>query len=279
MNPPAFPSWQPFCRGLAAAALVAVHAAPCRAGDESPPGVVAGSAMIAAAVRGLADEQRVALVELQPPGACPGHFDLSPQLLRRVRRAALVIHHDYQQQLAARLAAADDGPRFLPIQSDGSLCLPEHQRALLGHLATALEPLLDPAGRQEMRWRRAKLEEEIRVVAAEIAAAAGQWADRPVVASGMQREFVERLGLRVVAELRRPEALGPRDWARMRGAGAALVIGNLQSDAAAAQALAKQAGLPVVVLSNFPGAEGFGADYAALVRANLGRIAAAWSTP
>jgi len=272
--------WQPFCRGpAAAAALVAALAAPCRAGDESPPVVVTGSAMIAAAVRGLAGDERVEMVELQPPGACPGHFDLSPEQLRRVRSAAVVIHHHYQRQLATRLGAAGVKPDFVSLESVGSLCLPEHQRALLGHLATTLDPLLDPASRREMVRRRAKLDEEIDAVAAEIDAAAGQWAGRPVIASEMQREFVERLGMRVVAELRRPEALGPRDWARLRAANAALVIGNLQSDAPAAEALAKQAGLPVAVLSNFPGADGYGTNFAELVRANLGRIAAAWSTP
>ena len=274
--------WRPGCRGFAAAAaMVAAMVSPCRAGEESPPPVVvvAGSAMIAAAVHGLAGEERVEVVELQAPGACPGHFDFSPDQLRRVRGAAVVIHHDYQRQLVTRLGAAGGKPVFVPLGAAGSLCLPEHQRTLLGHLASALDPLLDPAARREVARRRAALEEEINVVAAEIDAAAAPWARQPVVASAMQREFVERLGMRVVAELRRPEALGPRDWARMRGSGAVLVIGNLQSDAAAAEALARQAGLPVAVLSNFPGAEGFGADYAALVRENLGRITAAWSKP
>jgi len=271
--------WQPVCRGLVATALAATFVTPCRANDDPPPVVVAGSAMIAAAVRGLAGEDRVAVVGLQPPGACPGHFDLSPEQLRQVRSAAVVMHHHYQRQLVTRLGAADGKPGFVSLESAGSLCLPEPQLALLRQVADTLDPLLDPAGRREMERRRAKLEKEIQTIAAEIDAAAAQWADRPVVASEMQREFVERLGMRVVAELRRPEALGPRDWARLRGANAALVIGNLQSDAPAAEALAKRAELPVAVLSNFPGAEGFGADYAALVRANLGRIAAAWSTP
>jgi hypothetical protein len=80
----------------------------------------------------------------------------------------------------------------------------------------------------------------------------------------------------VSAVFGRPETLTPRELARLMAAPAELVIGNLQSDQPSALALAERRKLPVAVLSNFPGAPGYGATYCDWVESNLKQLEQAW---
>lgn len=232
--------------------------------------VVVTTAMIGSAVDELAMGERVEVDELIPPGSCPGHFDLTPATMKRLRHAGLLIHHDFQDGLVKKLGH-QRGKR-LRIETSGSLTLPANFLELVRKVAAGLEPHLDEKGRARLAKSLAGAQERLGGMDAEMKAAAKRWRGRAVVVSVMQRQFVEALGMKVVGELKRPEQLSPREWQKLAAAGPELIVGNLQSDAPAAEALGRRSGRPVAVLSNFPGADGYGRGFDGLLRANLARI-------
>lgn len=260
-------------RAALAAACAAALAVPLPAEDAVEPlRVVATTALIGSAIAELGLGGLVEVEELIPPGSCPGHFDLTPGAMRNLRESGLLIHHDFQDGLAKRLRAGHAAAEVLRLETRGSLAVPANFRQLVGAVADGIEPHLDHAGRARLRVSRQAAEERLGALDSGMKEAATRWEGRAVVVSAMQREFVENLGMKVVGELGRPEQMTPRDWHKLAGAKAALIVGNLQSDAPAAQALGRRSGLPVAVLSNFPGAEGFGQGFEDLFRANLARL-------
>jgi len=261
--------------GLAASACL--MPALTAAGGEASQRVVVTTSMLGSAVKELDADHGIQVVELIPPGSCPGHFDLTPALLRQAREAELFIYHDFQDGLAKKLGVDGDDPRVLRVGAAGGLTLPANYRRLVEAVAARLRKQAAPAAQSRLDESLAAANRRIEALGREMDAAARTWKDRPVAVSAMQREFVERLGMRAVGELRRPGQLSPRDWQRLLAAGPEIIVGNLQSDAPAAAALGRRGGRPVAVLSNFPGAEGFGEDYASLLRANLARLEEAWN--
>ncbi len=83
------------------------------------------------------------------------------------------------------------------------------------------------------------------------------------------------MGFEVAAEYGRPEAISARDIVRLSRIAAErrirMVVDNLQSGPDAGRLIAEGAGVPHVVLSNFPSEEG----YPATLRANVSAVVAA----
>jgi zinc transport system substrate-binding protein len=260
-------------RTLAATALVLLALAPAAAGER--PTVVVTTSMLERAAEAVAGTSGVDIVRLVPPGSCPGHFDLSPSAMLALREASLLVRHDFQAGLESRLRALPgEPPAIVATTAHGSLLVPSHFAALGRDLATALGET-GAAGSEDLAATTAALEQRLGDLAARLRARAAPLAGTPVVASAHQAEFCRWLGLDVVATLDRPEAISPRELGRT-GAGAALVVANLQEGTQAAEALGERLGLPVAVFSNFPGAPGYGDTYEQLLVANLERLEAAW---
>ncbi len=259
----------------ALARIVAVLAS--AAAVTSPGVLVVTTSMLEQAVREvLPADAAVEVVRLAPPGACPGHFDLSPRALPALRRASAFIRHGFQSGLDPRLTALGLGDlRVVPVEAEGSLLVPSAYLRVVDDAAAVVAAMLPgrfeqvAAARSAAAVRLERLEQEVR-------AASRDWRGRPVIAGPQQAALCRWLGLEVVGVLDRPEELTPRDLARLVALEPQVVVGNLQSDGEAARALAARLGVPVAVLSNFPGAEGYGTSYDELVRANLQRLAAAW---
>lgn len=264
---------QSFCITLCVAILQAAPFSYAQ-GAEKPTVVVTTSILGEAArdLLGEGEDAPASIVELAPPGACPGHFDLSPRLLPSLRAAELVVRHSYQAGLDGKMrSAAGEGVVVIVAPTSGTLLMPTRFAALQGDLARAL-------CRVRPQWAEA-IEAQVQSGKAELAAlereileAARPLAGRSVLASAMQADFCRRLGVRVVGMIGRPEDLTPREVARLGAMRPDLVVANLQSGVRAAAALAERTGAPLVVLSNFPRAEGFGRTYADLVRENVERL-------
>ena len=242
------------------------------AAAKEPLRVVVTTAMIGSAVGELEMGDLVEVDELIPPGSCPGHFDLTPAAMKRLRNAGLLIHHDFQDGLAKKLGVGHDNGKVLRVETKGGLTLPANFRELVRTVAAGLKPHLGEEGRARLAKSLAAAEQRLDKLDAEMKPAAKQWRGRAVVVSVMQRQFVEALGMKVVGELKRPEQMSPREWQKLAAAGPELIVGNLQSDAPAAEALGRRSGRPVAVLSNFPGADGYGRGFDGLLRANLARL-------
>lgn len=260
---------------VAAAGVLLAVAGSAGAPPASGVTVMVTTSMLEAAVAELTPAG-VEVVRLMPPGACPGHFDVSPGQVAAVRRADLLLRHPFQEGFEEQLARA--GALSAPaaaVGRGGSLLIPANYRLLLDDVAAALAPVAGPnlAARAGHAVRRTEeVESWLRHTAAE-------WVGRPVIAAGMQAEFCRWLGLEVVGTVGRPEEVSPRELEALLALEPELVVANLQSGTRAAEVLAGRLGVPLAVLSNFPGSDGDGDRWESLVEANMDRLAAAWAAP
>lgn len=244
-----------------------------RAGE--PASLVVTTSLLEAAARDYAPAlpAGVEIVSLIPPGSCPGHFDLPPRLVPPLRRARLVVRHDFQQGLDGQMRKV--GGENLPVKAiaaKGSLLIPENYTAMNAELAEALAEVW-PARADAIRARQQAVARDLADLGVGIQAAPRPWRGAKVIASQQQQAFCAWLGLEVVATLARPDDVSPRELADLLRAEAVLVIGNLQSDAQAARSLAERKNVPAAVFSNFPAA---GDGYAELLAANLKELESAW---
>jgi len=256
--------------GVVLALAVAAHAK-----REAPRGVVVSTTVLECATRELlGKESGIPVVSLIPGGSCPGHFDVSPSVAERVRTARLVLVHDYQAALLKQLRGLAPEAQIRSIETRGSVVIPGNYLRLAQHAADALADACperrniilanaaEMAGRAAMRTRETLKRTEA-------------WEGQPVVASAMQREFCEWLKLKPVGELARPEDVTPGEFEALLRSKPTAVVGNLQEGTSAAEALASRLGVPLVVLSNFPSAAGFGEGYEALLAENVRRVESA----
>lgn len=262
--------------GLAAARL---HYGQARPATSS---VVVTSSMLECACRevvGESPDEPLAVVCLLPPGSCPGHFDLSPRARPALERASLILRHDYQGALEEKIAQlARRKPAVVAVRSEDSLLIPGQYAALLDEVARALGKSF-PARAEEFHGRAEACRGKAAAWTQELQRRAQPWRGRRVIASAHQKQFAQWLGLEVAGEFRRAEDSTPQDLEKLMALKAQGIIANLQEGTQAAQALGQRTGLPVVVFSNFPGAEGYGESYPELLRANLDRLEAAWARP
>ena len=235
------------------------------------PVVVVTTSLIATAVRDLAGDA-VDIETLMPAGTCPGQFDLEPQQVRRVRSAVLVIRHDMQGFLDARLAAAGVpadvviappfGDPFNVPANYAEYCA--RLAAELAHRVPAVASVCGPR-LAAIRARAEHTTEEVRRQAQPLEGV-------HVVAAAFQTGFLRWLGLDVVATFPPaddpPPSLLQTAVASGRAHGAALVVGNEQNGRRVPAAIAQALDVKLTMLSNFPARSAAGA-YTELVEANV----------
>lgn len=241
---------------------------------ESVPLLVATTTMLGAAVSELAGDWS-RLEVLIPGEGCPGHFDLAPGDLQTLRRAALVLRHDYQGTMQQRLEAAGTTVPFVALPTRGTQTLPENFLALCADLAgelaksfpdraAAIEHALDST-----RTRVGRLAER------ELARSRPRLHGVPLLVASFQSDFVSWAGAEVVSEFEPAEEASLADLKatveRARANGARGVVGNLQWGDREVRSLGESLGRPVVLLSNFPADTRPGA-YARLLRSNLEQL-------
>jgi len=238
--------------------------------------VVTTSLLECALIDLLRAQAGVEITRLIPPGNCPGHFDISPQMLAQMQRADLLVRHDYQEEFGRKYARL--GSRELRvgvITSPGSFLIPDNYASLLQQLQTLLAerfPELQPRLAANLQ----QAGQELQSLSTEMQAASAAWKDVPAIVAQPQLQFAKFLGFNAVGTLPRPSDMRARDLQTLLQTKPALIIGNLQSDAAAARQLGKRMDVPVAVLSNFPGGNGDHLSYRGMALDNLQALQQAW---
>ena len=242
--------------------------------------------MIESAVRdAYRQEMPLRISRIIPPGNCPGHFDLKPQMLLDIRKADLFVYHSFQSGIEARVKGMDAGVKMLELPAKGSYLIPSNYWESVQILRKELDEVLQaeeqgkPASSATAGQRMlAECEQQNRFWRA--AVADNGWEGVAVIASGMQAEFCRWLGFDVVAVLPRSEDLTPARMRELVESEAALVVGNRQSAAQAAAMLAGRKGIPVAVLDNFPSSleAKEGSMYMRLARRNRQILEKAWES-
>ncbi|MBN2311238.1 MAG: zinc ABC transporter substrate-binding protein [Candidatus Hydrogenedentes bacterium] len=262
---------------LIAAAVVMACAASC---GRPEPGIVAGSAHIADILGALSTDNAGQTVRsLIPPGMCPGHFDMKPSDIRMLTDSRIVLLHPWQRTMAnidevIRAAAIpDERIRVIPVE--GNWMVPAVRVQAIDAIARVMSEA-EPARADDYAGAAARqtaavreFEQAIKKQLEELEPGA-----RKILCNEMQRQFLDWAGFDVVAVYGRPEDLSVADVERLvataREAGAALIVDNLQSgDTQLSEAIARDAGLVQVVLTNFPGGFENTDTWELAVRANV----------
>lgn len=261
---------------LLTALCVLAAASGCRREAPNPSriDILTSDTLLAGMTAALLSPEEAHVSSILPPAQCPGHYDVKLSDIGRVRAAALVISMrglPFMEKVEAergKLLVMDDGGR--------SWMVPEEHIRGLGLLGGELAHRF-PRERARIERRRLAYEGEVvaqsSVLRKELDRAGT--AGIPVIASSMQAQTLRWMGFEVVAEYGRPEAISARDIVRLSRIAAErrirMVVDNLQSGPDAGRLIAEGAGVPHVVLSNFPSEEG----YLATLRANVSAVVAA----
>jgi zinc transport system substrate-binding protein len=255
-------------------AIVTMNPAPVSADTVS---LVVTTSMLEQAIRELGGAtDGVEVVRLVPPGSCPGHFDISPRSVPALRSATAIVRHEFQGFLEAKLLEMGvEDATVVVADAGGSLLVPEHYGRLVrrvGEIIIGLMPDLET----EIETAVSAVEDRMAGLQREIGARPTPWNGAPVIASFQQVQFSRWLGLEVVAVIGRPEDTSPRDFEKLMQLRPRFVVANLQEGLEAATTIADRLEVPLVVFSNFPGADGYGNGYDELVISDLDRLDAAW---
>lgn len=260
--------------------LLAVLLATCGA-LAAPESIVAGTAHLANAVADITGAEAAPFV-LLPPAQCPGHYDARPGDIARLSEAGVVLLHDWQRQMGnvrrALEAAAVPPERIIAVSTPGNWMVPETQQAGLREVAeilARLHPDRAEAFRAAAEKRAQAVAEHARAARERVTAAGG--AGLPVAVNEMQEPLVKWAGFAIPVVFGRGEEMGAAELAALAGearkAGVRAVVNNLQSgNPKAAETLAAELGVPLVTLSNFPGANPDAASWEATLDRNLDRL-------
>ncbi|OPZ58813.1 MAG: high-affinity zinc transporter periplasmic component [Deltaproteobacteria bacterium ADurb.Bin510] len=237
----------------------------------SPCVIVASDTLLAGMVADLLPPSRYRVTALLPPGQCPGHYDLKLSDIEKVNRADLVVG---LRGLPFMSAINLDGRKYLLIDTHGhNWMAPAAYLAGLEIMAAELSARF-PQERSAIQNNKNLTAKRVSLAALRLRQRleTAKISHKSVIASAMQKEPLEDLGLRVVATYGRPESISAREIVRLSQVGQRqhiiAVVDNLQSGPDTGKGLAESLKTSHVVLSNFPSEHG----YLATLEANAGAL-------
>jgi zinc transport system substrate-binding protein len=266
--------------GIATIALLCVSTGssggPQERGAQKVRGIVTSDTILSGMISSLLPSQGYAVDAILPPGQCPGQYDVKLSDIEKTKRATLTV--SFRGMPFMNNAGLGGGAKFFVDAGDRNWMAPDSYIYGLGLLADKLSKHF-PADKDEILRRK---EEEIHRVNAGAKSLLEKIrrtgiAGKAILASSMQKEPLEWMGLRVVGEYGRPEAISAREVVRLAKIGreqqATAIVDNLQSGPDAGKGIAETLGVPHVVLTNFPSEKG----YLATLGENVDAIVAAVS--
>jgi len=229
-------------------------------GAAAPRGIVASDTILSGMIASLLPAERYSVGVILPPGQCPGHYDVKLSDMEKVRKAALVV--SFRGMSFMERAGLEGGSLLLVDGGGRNWMAPDSYirgiRLLAGELSKRF-----PEDGGEIAARRERAVAVVKAKAEELSGRVLRARVRgmPVLASSMQKEPLEWMGLRVVGEYGRPETMSAREVVRLskvgREAGVRLVVDNLQSGPDAGKAIAETLAAVHVALTNFPSEKGY----------------------
>lgn len=264
-------------------ALILLLFANALSGADRPPVVVVSTTMIRSMLDYLVPEDIDARTII-PAAACPGTYDLRPSDAAQLARADLIVRHDYQAYLDSRLLAQNPGIPVRVLDTPGSLVAPDNYLAVMSRLRDILS--------KRFPGLSGTLDQNYRLAEAEVKAVEQEARDRiaeaglpgsTVLCADKQASFMRWAGINVAAAFTSsPDELSVFQLARTisagRESGARFVVGNQQSGGeAVARGVAGETGLPVAILSNFPGSNERNGSWRELLFDNIDLLARAFN--
>jgi len=236
--------------------------------------IVASDTILSGMAEALLPTKDFIVRAVLPPDQCPGHYDLKLSDIEKLEKADLIVSF---QDLPFMEGVDVDVSRYVlldrrnrnwmvpDVYIEGLTALADVIIKRFPERTAEIESCLDRAVQQ--------IKKKDKTIQGEIATAG--IAGRPVIASSLQRENLEWMGLRVIGTYGRPESMSAKEVVRLSELGrkqaAVLVVDNLQSGPEAGKGIADELGIPHVVISNFPSDRG----YTATLEDNVAAVLAA----
>jgi zinc transport system substrate-binding protein len=208
---------------------------------------------------------KVEVVNIIPPAQCPGQFDAKPSDVQMLADAKLFLMHGWQgEQFTTSLIQSANNPelKVVVLNIQGNWMIPTVQAQAVGNITSTLAEI-DP---QNASYYQSNAQSELAAITAtgndvETELAAGNLSQVNAICDEQLTDLVQWAGFNVVASYPSPDTdITPKIMQGLidqgKQAGAALVIGNLQSgtsDTPATMASGIGAGAVPVTVSNFPG--------------------------
>lgn len=232
----------------------------CAAKESPKLKVATGTSLIADIVKNVGGD-KVETVNIVPPAACPGHFDLKPGDVQKLAEARLFLRHDWQGKMFTKElieSVHNKDLQVVEVAVAGNWMAPPVQKEAVTKIAGILMEK-DPANMAYYKQNADRLVSLIDSKGKETLSrlqTAGAGGVK-VLCSEMQQGFLKWAGFDVVATYGRPEELSPQKMQELinkgKQAGVKLVVDNLQSGPDAGKGMAKELGAAQVTISNFPG--------------------------
>ncbi len=225
-------------------------------GNESPE-IAVTNTYFQAMIADLSQGEKEVMC-LTPPGMCPGHFDISPGMVNRLRRCRVLLRADFQQSLDKQLSRVkQDGLSIQAIRALPGLCLPQSYLSSCDEVMKVLVEL-DPDKQASYRQQSGQIKNRLDQLTFQLKDRIRQASieKAKVITSTHQADFVRWLGLNVVGTFAGRDAATPGSInaciERASSHKIKFVIANLQGGTELARALAERLNAKMVIFSNFP---------------------------
>ena len=236
----------------------------CSEQDDTKLKVVTSTSLIAQIVERIGGDM-VDVVNIIPPGQCPGHFDCTPGDIQKLADADLFLLHGWQgETFSDELIASANNPDLtvisvdIPSNPQSNWMVPSVQQEATDVITVALCQV-DAANSSTYQASADEYKNAVKIKGDEIQdRLTGLNLDSVnVICSGMQTAFLNWIGFNVVTFYGRPDTLTPQVVKKIVDEGRAnnviLVIDNMQSGIDAGAGVAEELGCKQLTLSNFPG--------------------------
>jgi zinc transport system substrate-binding protein len=244
--------------------LITAVISSCTEQDDTKLKVVTSTSLIAQIAERVGGD-KVDVVNIIPPGQCPGHFDCTPGDIQKLADADLFLLHGWQgEKFSGDLIATADNDKLVSIQLNVKVgenmnwMTPSVQSAAVDKISEALVQV-DEANADEYQKAADKYKGQIAEKETEVKGklAAINPGGVNVLCADQQPGFVGWAGFNIVEIFGRPDSLTPQVVKDLvdkgRASNVILVIDNMQSGADAGAGVAEELGCSRVILSNFPG--------------------------
>lgn len=225
--------------------------------DSSQPEIAVANSYLHAAVKDLCGD-KTQVLDLVPPGMCPGHFDISPSQVNKLCNCKILFVFDFQQNIENAVPRIKDrGLNVCKVTPAPGMCIPDTYLSVTGQVAAALSqknPHKKSLYQERLKEIEKRLENLTRKISSQMENSGLK--NTNVITSRHQEKFAKWIGLNPVAAFASQDTITP---AQINNAlkeaaddHAKLVIANKQEGTELAQTLAEHLKIKHVVFSNFP---------------------------
>lgn len=233
--------------------------------------------LLSSAVKAIGKD-RVKVHTIVPVGMCPGHFDISPAEVERIRNSDLMLAHGFERFLDDLLADSKGRIPIVRVSINANWMIPEVQ-AMAACKVTDILASKRPDMESFFRNNLTYYTNAIHQADMEISAKFSKFSNTPIVCSEMNTNFVQWFGFNIVATFPRDEDISVKTMSEIilkaKKKHVSVVIDNLQSSGKVGKTLAGELGVPLVMLSNFPGKDKGSSPYIHVFKENCARLLSA----